>query len=102
MRLRSSQFVFLLLITCSVQPREEYALRWVEQAVFGVAAHAVTSREAYVQAGQPYTGGAPPTLRHASFDLLPAALAARRIPLAMPRPAAESAAVAVHTGLLRV
>lgn len=102
MRLRSSQFVLFLLIACSVQIREEHALRWVEQqAVVGGTVRAFRPREASVQAGQPRSSADRPTLRHAPLDLLPAALAARRVPSAMRGPAAEYTTVAVHTGLLR-
>ena len=102
MRLRSSQFVFLLLIACSVQIREEHALRWVEQAVFGGTVRAVTPREASTQAGRPGSHADQPVLRHAPLDLLPAALATERTPWAMSWPAGDSVSVTVHTGLLRV
>ncbi len=101
MRLRSSQFVLLLLIACSVQIREECALRWVEQTVFGGSVRALVSREVKTQAGH-FDSLSKPRHRLASFDLPPAAVAAQRVPWVMRRPASDFTAVAIYTGLLRV
>ena len=101
MRLRSSQFVFFLLIACSVQIREEHALRWVEQAISGDFSRAFTLSETSAPAGPPSSLAGHPARRLATLGLLPAALAARRAPWAMRRPASDFTSVALHTGLLR-
>ncbi len=101
MRLRSSQFVFLLLIACSVQIREEQASRWVEQAISGDSGRAFTLHEASSQAGRSRASAGDPARPPSLLGLLPAALAAQRAPWTMRRPASDSTSVAVHTGLLR-
>ncbi len=101
MRLRSSQFVFLLLIACSVQIREEHALRWAEQAISGASVRALTVYEVFNQAGVSRRSAGQPAVPVASLGLPPAALAAKREPWTMRRPASDSASIAAHTGLLR-
>ena len=102
MRLRSSQFVFLLLIACSVHIRDEHAQRWVEQAISGDSTRTFAQREAAANAVWPNSpAGLPNDRLIAPLGLLPATLAARREPWAMRRPAADSTAIALYTGLLR-
>lgn len=100
MRLRSSQFVFLLLIACSVQIREEHALRWMQQAISGDSGRSFTLREAS-QTCQPRSFASDQAWPPSLLGLLPAALAARQAPWAMRQPASDFTSVAVHTGLLR-
>ena len=102
MRLRSSQFVFLLLLVCSVQHTEAYALRLILDTVPGCA-----SNEPQHRTVNPVTG------RRVCPALLLAALPApaRRLdaasravhtaPWSMRRPALESTAVFSFTGFLR-
>lgn len=102
MRLRSPQFVFLLLLVCSVQHREKCALQLMGGAHAGLASNdqqyydidpaiALPNRSASLSADQP----APET------RLDPAALRAHSTPWAMRRPALASAAVSSFTGFLR-
>ena len=101
MRLRSSQFVFLLLIACSVQIRQEHALRWVEQAISGGSTRTFVPRESAADATRCKSSAEQSVYRLAPLDLLPAALAARREPWTMRHPASDSASVATCTGLFR-
>ena len=101
MRLRSSQFVFLLLIACSVQIREERALRWIEQAISGGSTRTFVQREAAADEVRPNSSAEQVASRLAPLGLLPSALAVRREPWAMPHPASASAAVVACTGLFR-
>ena len=102
MRLRSSQFVFLLLIACSVQIQEEHALGWMQQTVAGSSTRNAIPRDAMASAAPSAFHSAKPVVRRALCDLPPATLALRRKPWTMTPPAMDSAAVLVHTGLLRV
>ena len=90
------------MIACSVPIREEYALRWVEQAVFGGSVRALTPHKVIAQAGLPNSLTPQPSHRLASLDLLPSAAAARRVPWVMRRAVSDFTSVAVHTGLLRL
>jgi hypothetical protein len=99
MRLRSSQFVFLLLLACSVQIREEHALRLVSSAISGPALSAAHLREVAAHRG-------PALALTIDRALQPFALPAAQVAVVsaarpMPQPAAASAAIASHTGLLR-
>lgn len=98
MRLRSSQFVMLLLLACSVQVGEGYALRWMA----GERLHAVSLPDVRATAST----GHRETDAETQFCRLgpvpnPREAAAERTAWAMPHPASASAAVASFTGLMR-
>lgn len=99
MRLRSSQIVFLLLIACSVQIREERALRWVEHAVSGNSVCSFALRETASQAAQPESPAGAGLL--VPLGLAPADLSAQREPWTMRHPASDSTSVVACTGLFR-
>ena len=102
MRLRSPHFVFLLLLVCSVQHREEYALHLVSGAHAGPASTDQQHR-AVDPADAPWNRPSipPPDPRTPETRLDPAALRAHSTPWAMRRPALASAAVSSFTGFLR-
>lgn len=102
MRLRSSQFVFLLLLVCSVQSRDGYALHVVAGAVSGRTSNKSELLEvasAVVQRNSPASPRV--DLPAVETRLDSASLAANSIPWPMRRPALESAGVSSFTGLLR-
>ncbi len=101
MRLRSSQFVVLLLIACSVQIREERALRWMEQAVSRSSVLALVPRSVTAIAGNAALSAGRTAFFRTPLQLVSAALAARREPWDMRPPASDSTSVAAHTSLLR-
>ena len=102
MRLRSSQFVFLLLLVCSVQSREDYALRLVAGVVSGRSSHDLQSREIdAVSAQRSLTASLPGDLPPFETRLDAASLAAESTPWTMPHPALGSAAVSSFTSFRR-
>ena len=96
MRLRSSQFVMLLLLACSVQVGEAYAFRLMAGHVLHAAAPALNTRTVSAPKSIPVVDQSRITL-----SLSPEARTAERTPWSMPHPASASAAVASFTGLLR-
>ncbi len=102
MRLRSSKFVFLLLLVCSVQTREEFALHLIGSSVAKRAGTEAQHREAgsadlrrSLPASPPVDASTPETRLDA------ASRAAHRTPWSMRRPALASAAISSFTGFLR-
>jgi hypothetical protein len=102
MRLRSSQFVFLLLLVCSAQIHGDSASQLLSAAMQAQSAAVSTSSEDGSAIASP--------LRHSAADFTPssatlrldsAALAAHRIAWTMRRPASHSAAITSFTGFLR-
>jgi hypothetical protein len=102
MRLRSSQLVFLLLLACSAQVREEHVLRGTVDSISGRT----------LAAAQPREIASPAIKQHRRLSLLlaqaetplrldSASRAFHRTPRAMRRPALDSASIASHTSLLR-
>lgn len=100
MRHRSSQFVFLLLLICSLQVGDSYAMNLAANAVFGNvgAAQRETTRI-------PRSNATPHPERTlcnpASLSLDSASRAAHRTPWPMAQPALQATATASNTGLLR-
>ena len=102
MRLRSSQFVFLLLLVCSVQIREEYASQLMADAVAGRATFASQRNEASTAPAEPIDRLNLHRSRPAqTLSLAPAARAAHRVAWTVRRALRESAAVVSFTGFLR-
>ena len=102
MRLRSSQFVFLLLLVCSVQIREEYASNLMADAIAGRATLAAQHREAASAPAEPSDGLNLHLARPAqAIRLSPAAVAAHRAVWSMARPALSTTATISHTSFLR-
>ena len=102
MRLRSSQFVFLMLLLCSVQIRQEYALQLITDAISGHSDASAPQREVIRNPGRAFLpSAASASDRQASLSLSPQAIAAERTAWTMPHPASASAAVSRYTGLLR-
>jgi hypothetical protein len=102
MRLRSSQFVFLMLLVCSVQVREEYALHMMTGVVSGRIAGATHLRETAAAYAKPdhllrrlIQSPAQPT------QLDSASAAAHRAPWTMRNPALEATALVSFTSFLR-
>ncbi len=103
MRLRSSQFVFLLLLVCSVQIREEYASNLMADAIAGRATLTAQHREAVAANADTSHQWNLHLARPAQVARLsPAAVAARRIVWSMARPALATTATISHTSFLRV
>lgn len=96
MRLRSSQFVFLLLLACSVQLGETPGLRLMARSSLTLAEfHEIAAAN-----NAPHQ--ALPVDRHAKvISLDPQAVALERTPWRMPHPASASTAIVSFTGLLR-
>ena len=98
MRVRSSQFVFLLLLACAVQVREDRALRLV-------AAHTLSAsrlREVAVAASRQAATLPLEVSQPAQIIKLDAhSAAAEQTAWTMPQPALASTAVHSFTGLLR-
>jgi hypothetical protein len=96
MRLHSSQFVFLLLLACSLQVREDRALRMM-----------ATQTRAAVQLGEAALANAGVSQRRAgervaiTTGLDARELSTERTVWTMPHPAAASASVNSFTGMLR-
>ena len=102
MRLRSSQFVFLMLLVCSVQIRQEYALQLMADAIAGRTNAASQQRETPSKAVKASGHSAlPEGDPQEALRLAPAAQAAHRVSWTMRRPASDSTAVVSFTGLLR-
>jgi hypothetical protein len=102
MRLRSSQFVFLLLLVCSVQIREEYASQLMADAIAGRTTLASQRNEASTAPAEPIDRLNLHRARPAqTLRLDPSALAAHRVAWTVRRPLRESAAVVSFTGFLR-
>ena len=102
MRLRSTQFVFLMLVLCSVQIRQEYALQLMADAIAGrceAPAHERKASAKVAELSHALTALAIPA--HPSQSLAPRSIAAERIAWTMPHPASASTAVASHTSLIR-
>ena len=102
MRLRSTQFVFLMLVLCSVQIRQEYALQLMADAIAGhsqTPAHERKTAAKVTELTHALTALAIPA--HPSLSLAPQSIAAERTPWTMPHPASASAAISSYTGLLR-
>ena len=102
MRLHSSKFVFFLLLVCSVQTTEEYALRLVAGVVSGRASHAPQScATASAVRGRDVASLPHLDQRARPIRLDAAARAAQKTAWSMRRPASESAAIFSFTGFLR-
>ncbi len=102
MRLRSSQFVFLLLLVCSVQNRDVIALHLGAGEVSGSSTGELQQRNVASAAAEqhlpsPLAGDLFP--REVPLDA--ASRAAQATPWSMRRPAMDSAAVSSFTGFLR-
>jgi len=102
MRLRSSQFVFLLLLVCSVQTREEYALHLVTDAA-AIRSRSLQQQRQTDSAGERHRSPTSSDLELPAPQtrLDPSSLAATTTPWSMRRPALQSAAVSSFTGFLR-
>ena len=102
MRLRSSQFVFLMLLICSVQVREEYARSLRDDAPSSRPAASSHHREEVAESARPLT---PLNVhferRNTTKSQDAAAQKASRTPWTMPPPALGSAALVSFTGFLR-
>jgi hypothetical protein len=102
MRLRSSQFVFLLLLACSVNLGEECAMHLLASSVASPILGTANLRESSAQAPSHTSTVAPSAVRLLPATALdPAARAAQTIPWTMPHPASASAAIISYTGFLR-
>ena len=102
MRLRSSQFVFLMLLVCSVQIQEEYALHLMAGVVSGRTAGASQLREvssASTKSSDLLSANTEHAARPIQLDA--ASLAAHRIPWSMRSPALEATTLASFTGFFR-
>ncbi len=101
MRLRSTQFVFLLLLACSVQMQGVCAAQLLAEAV-GVRTAAQNTRRETAPAIAPAYRSTPRLERPvASNGLNAAATAAHRVAWGVRGPARESSAVISFTGFLR-
>jgi hypothetical protein len=102
MRLRSSQFVFLLLLVCSVQIREEYASNLLADAISGHATLSAQHRESAAAGAEPGDRLKLHLVRSAQTIRLSASgVAARRVAWSMTRPALATTATVSHTSFLR-
>lgn len=101
MRLRSSHFVLLMLLVCSVQIRQEYAVQLIADAISGRTAVASQERQVAAKSAKHTHPFASQRRDTASAALSPAARAAHRVTWTMPYPASASTAVASFTGLHR-
>ena len=101
MRLRSSQFVFLLLLTCSVQHWEHPALHLTQTAAAGQTS-ALTKRDhAPLRELQTSSPTLASVLSSTGGRLDAAAAAAQRTVWTMRLPAQACVAMAAHTSFLR-
>ncbi len=101
MRLRSSQFVFLMLLICSVQVREEYVWNLREGSVSSRAA-ATSQREASSESSRERNRLCVELERlNPAMGLSAAAQDVHRTVWTMANPARESAAIVSHTSFLR-
>ncbi len=101
MRLRSSHIVLLMLLACSVQIRQVYAVQLIADAISGRSVTASQSREVAAKSAKQYHPLASRQHDKTSAALTQAARAAHRAIWTMPYPASASTAVASFTGLLR-
>jgi hypothetical protein len=101
MRLRSSQLVFLMLLVCSVQIRQEYALQLMADAISGRSVNTAQQNETRTASAAPRNKAVPHGSPLESLILPADAVASTRTPWAMPHPASASTAVASHTSLIR-
>jgi len=102
MRLRSSQFVFLLLLVCSMQIREEYASQLMADAIADRATLVSQRNDASTAPAEPVDRlNLHRSRRAETISLDPSARAAHRVAWAVRRPLRESAAVVSFTGFLR-
>jgi hypothetical protein len=102
MRLRSSQFVFLMLLICSVQVREEYAWHLRDGAVSSRASSPAQQREAAANSARQLNRLCLELERLSpSLRLSSAAMEVERTVWTMSRPALESTAMVSHTSFLR-
>ena len=101
MRLRSSHLVLLMLLVCSVQIRQEYAVQLLADAISGRTATSSQVREVAAKSAKQTHSLTSQQRDKASATLSPAALAAHRAIWTMRYPASASTAVASFTGLLR-
>jgi hypothetical protein len=102
MRLRSSQFVFLLLLVCSVQIREEYASQLMAGAVSGRTALAAQHSDASSTPAEPIDRLNLHLARpDQALRLDASARAAHRVAWTVRRPILDSASVISFTGFLR-
>jgi len=101
MRLRSSHLVLLMLLVCSVQIRQEYAVQLIADAIAGRTTTASQAREVAAKSAKPTHSLTSLQRDKASATLPPAARAAYRATWTMTYPASASTAVASFTGLLR-
>ncbi len=100
MRLRSSQFVFLMLLVCSLRIGEEYAAQ-LTATVAGSVTSAAWTRECLAAHAEPGISLNLRAARDPRKQLSSAARSAHRAAWTMPPPASASAAIISHTGLLR-
>jgi hypothetical protein len=102
MRLRSSHFVFLVLLLCSVQLRDGLALQVVEGAISDRSGSASQRHEASAIRAR-HLG--PADLAGSRVDpgttLEAASLKAHRAPWPMRQPDREAAAISSYTGFIR-
>ena len=98
MRVRSPQIVFLLLLLCSVQLRQDYAVQLGTRAVAGKA----QVRSTAASSAPPVAiYAAEPVALQVALRLTPASLAVHRTAWTMAAPALDAAALASYTGFLR-
>jgi hypothetical protein len=102
MRLRSSHFVFVVVLLCSVQIRDNFTLQLVNGEVSRRSSgasqrHGITA----LPASAAVTHGGSTTRLTVPTRLDPAGWTAYRVAWTMPLPAHAAAAVSNHTSLLR-
>ena len=101
MRRRSSHLVFLVMLLCSVQVSENFALQLADSAVTRRAIGASQRRVAALAARPIVAREAIASRLSETTSLNPAARTAHRTVWIMRRPARAAAAVNNHTSLLR-
>jgi hypothetical protein len=102
MRLRSSQFVFLLLLICSVQVREECAWHLRDRATSSRSASALQQRDAAATSARQLNRLHLELERLTpSTSLSAEAIELHRTAWTMRAPAKRSTAIASHTSFLR-
>lgn len=97
MRLRPTQFVFLLLLLCSVQLGEDYTRQLTAEAPALLSAISSRPERARRFTPRPALHLSPRVIRSSSLS---SATHGRELP-AMTPPASSAAAVQLHTSLLR-
>jgi hypothetical protein len=102
MRLRSSQFVFLLLLACSVNLGDDCVAHLLAGSVASPILGTSELREFSAPAPSQRKAATASNLRQVpATSLDPAARAAHRVVWSMRRPASHSAAIISYTGFLR-